>query len=55
MSLWINEPYILIEPTKIMELWPFEEMKSYDKINAITRMIIILSIIEIINSNAYYN
>ena len=45
MPLWINEPTILFHKDYILELWPFENLSHTQKINAITRMIIILAII----------
>jgi hypothetical protein len=46
--LWINQPSILYDWNEIMELWPLEEMHSISKINAITRMILILSLVGIV-------
>ena len=47
-SFWINQPYILIDKDKIMDIWPLEKMNRTDKLNAISRLIIILTIIGII-------
>jgi hypothetical protein len=54
MPLWINEPTILFHKDYILELWPFENLSHTQKINAITRMIIILAIIGLIVTNSYY-
>lgn len=51
--LWINEPTILFHKDYILELWPFENLSYAQKINAITRMIIILAIIGLIVTNSY--
>ena len=52
--LWINEPTILFHKDYILELWPFENLSHPQKVNAITRMIIILAIIGLIITNSYY-
>lgn len=52
--LWINEPTILFDKDNILEMWPFENMKYNKKINAMTRMIIILTIIGLVITNSYY-
>ena len=54
IPLWINEPTILFHKDYILELWPFENLSHTQKINAITRMIIILAIIGLIVTNSYY-
>jgi hypothetical protein len=54
MPLWINEPTILFHKDHILELWPFDNLSHTQKINAITRMIIILAIIGLIVTNSYY-
>ena len=53
-TLWINEPTILFHKDYILELWPFDNLSHSQKINAITRMIIILSIIGLIITNSYF-
>lgn len=47
-SFWINQPYILIDKDKIMDIWPLEKMNRNEKLNAISRLIIILTIVGII-------
>ena len=54
MALWINEPTILFHKDYILELWPFENLSHTQKVNAITRMIIILAIIGLIVTNSYF-
>jgi hypothetical protein len=44
-TFWINNPLILIQKDKIFELWPLSYMSTDDKLNAITRIIILLSIL----------
>lgn len=49
MSLfWINNPYILVDKNKFMDIWPTEKMNRNEKLNAISRLIILLTIIGII-------
>ena len=40
---WLNEPTILLRNGQIGELWPVPSMSSNEKLNAITRLVIILS------------
>lgn len=42
---WLNDPTILFNRDKIGELWPMPGMASADKLNAVTRLVIILSIL----------
>ena len=44
-SIWLNDPTILLRNDKISELWPGPEMSAEDKVNAISRLVIILVII----------
>ncbi len=41
-KLWFNDPNILV---KELEIWPMEDMSSVRKYNAITRLVLILTII----------
>ena len=42
-SFWINDPSILLKQDKLNEFWPRKEMPFEDKINAITRLVILLT------------
>lgn len=42
---WLNDPTILFNRDKIGELWPTPNMSSNDKLNAVTRLVIIMSIL----------
>lgn len=42
---WLKDPTILFNRDKIGELWPTPDMSPNDKLNAITRLVIILSIL----------
>lgn len=44
-QFWLSEPSILLNQKKILELWPTKEMTKNNKLNAITRLIILLTII----------
>ncbi len=42
---WLKDPTILFNRDKIGELWPTTDMSPNDKLNAVTRLVIILSIL----------
>jgi hypothetical protein len=44
-TFWTNDPTILFHKNYILELWPTEQMKFEQKMNAITRLIILVSLI----------
>ena len=44
-NFWVNDPYVLIDSDKMKNIWPKENMTYYEKLNSITRLIIILSIL----------
>lgn len=45
IPFWSNDPYILFKKDYIFDLWPTESMGYPEKLNAITRMIILISIL----------
>ena len=45
MQFWSNEPTILLNKDYIFELWPTDSMSYEQKLNAISRLIIVLSIL----------
>ena len=47
MEFWLHKPVILIDPIHIKEIWPTQEMNMNQKLNAISRCIILLTIIGI--------
>lgn len=53
-SLWIDEPTILFQKDNILELWPFNNMNYNAKINAITRIIIVLTFVGYIMTESMY-
>ena len=42
--IWYKDPKVLIEKAKVLELWPAPEMTFAEKINAMVRLIIVLTI-----------
>ena len=44
-TFWLNDPFILFDKNVITELWPIESMTREQKINAITRLVILLTLI----------
>jgi hypothetical protein len=52
-SFWINDPTILFNKQYIFELWPTNEMGYTQKLNAITRLIILLTILGYILTHSY--
>jgi len=44
-TFWLNNPIILFDKNAITELWPVENMSREEKINAITRLVILLTLI----------
>ena len=43
--IWLNDPTILLKHDKLKELWPTSNMTTEEKINSITRLVIILTIL----------
>jgi hypothetical protein len=43
--LWINDPTILLNKNAIFEIWPTINMTYEEKVNAITRLIVLISIL----------
>jgi hypothetical protein len=41
--IWLNDPTILLRQNKLNELWPATIMTTEEKINAITRLVILLT------------
>ena len=45
ISIWVNNPAILLDTTYLFEVWPIESMSREQKINAISRLVFYLTII----------
>jgi hypothetical protein len=44
-KFWLNDPTILLNKQSIMQLWPCPKMTFEEKMNAISRLVIVLSIL----------
>jgi len=44
-NIWFNDPSILFKKEQLNQIWPKEGMSQNEKINAITRLVIILTIL----------
>ena len=42
-SFWLNEPSILLDRNNVFNIWPSKTMSKNEKLNAISRMIILLT------------
>lgn len=45
IDVWVNNPTILLDKNTIFEIWPTQQMCYERKINAMTRLIILLTIL----------
>ena len=50
-NIWFNDPSVLLNKNEMNQLWPTENMNRNQKLNAITRLIIILSILGYLLTN----
>lgn len=48
---WINEPNVLFKKDRITEIWPTSNMQFSEKLNAITRLVIAMTIIGSFSNN----
>jgi hypothetical protein len=53
IAFWIDDPTILFSKKYITELWPLDEMSREQKLNAITRLVILLTLAGFVVSNNY--
>ena len=44
-TFWLNDPAILFNKNLILQLWPSSDLTYNDKLNAITRLVIILTVL----------
>lgn len=42
---WINNPSILLHKDSINQLWPTKQMRTEEKLNAITRLVVVLTVL----------
>ena len=52
---WIYNPFVLIDKRYIKDLWPRDDMNDSEKLNSITRLIIILTILSYLLTNSYFS
>ena len=45
MSFWVNEPTILFNQKYITQLWPYSYLSYEEKLNAVTRFVILMTIL----------
>ena len=50
-SFWGSDPYILLNKSHLTELWPDKNMEYNQKLNAISRSVIILTLIGLLTDN----
>lgn len=50
---WLNDPTILLKNDEITHIWPGSSMSSNQKLNAITRMVVLLTILGYLISRNY--
>ena len=53
MKFWTDQPTILFNSEYIKEIWVYSSMDRNQKLNAISRMIILLSLIGYVCFNTY--
>ena len=51
-NIWFTDPSVLLNKNQMYQLWPTENMSRNEKINAITRLVVILSILGYLLTNA---
>ena len=53
VKFWTEDPYVLIDKEYITDMWPIESMNYTEKMNAISRLIIVLSILGFITLRSF--
>ena len=51
--IWLNDPTILLKHDKITDIWPLAHMTPEEKVNAITRLVILLTLIGYLLTTSY--
>ena len=41
--IWLNDPTILLKHDKLKDIWPIKNMTYEEKVNAVTRLVILLT------------
>ena len=52
IPFWVNDPSILLKKEYLFDIWPSTDMSYEQKLNAVTRLIIIMSILGFITTNS---
>tara|TARA_B100000424_G_C22945740_1_gene503434 strand:- start:2606 stop:3310 length:705 start_codon:yes stop_codon:yes gene_type:complete len=52
-NIWLNDPSVLFNKEQVIYIWPNQGMTKNEKINAITRLVIILTILGFLVTNSY--
>jgi hypothetical protein len=53
MSFWVNEPTILFNKKYITQLWPYSYLTYDEKLNAITRFVILITLLGYVLINRF--
>ena len=52
-EFWLNNPKILLKKNEIREIWPNEKMSHEEKLNAISRFVILLTLLGYITTKSF--
>tara|TARA_Y100000389_G_C17357008_1_gene461671 strand:+ start:21 stop:647 length:627 start_codon:yes stop_codon:yes gene_type:complete len=52
---WIYNPFVIIDRRYIKDLWPMDNMSDSEKLNSISRLIIILTILSYLLTDSYFS
>jgi len=52
-KIWLDDPLVLFKKGEINQVWPTQNMDKNQKVNAITRLVIILSILGYLITNSF--
>jgi len=44
-TFWLNDPFVLLQKEHIVEVWPTSKMSSNAKLNAVSRLVLLLSLV----------
>ena len=44
-NIWIKDPTVLLKKNQLNQIWPKSTMSRNEKINAVTRLVIVLSLL----------
>ena len=52
-NIWLKNPAVLLKKEQLSQIWPRESMSRNEKINPITRLVIILTILGFVVTQTY--